>query len=257
MARSCVTAPIVLVHGILGFSEIRVAGVKIGDYFRHIQEALQDDGNTVPKPPQLDPAGSIEQRAQNLNYYLDATLPGQQVHLIAHSMGGLDSRCMISGLHMADRILSLTTIGTPHHGSPVADKGIDYFGTVLDTLHGLGVDLTGFFDLTTAKCAEFNTQFGDISPVKYYSVAGRFEPVLLDILKLPHDIILQADAAPDDGLVPVSSAQHGAFLGIWPCDHFRLINWATNILTPLSELDDASVIDSYRGLIQNLVAAGF
>ena len=44
-------------------------------------------------------------------------------HLIAHSMGGLDSRFLITHLQPEEdnRILSLTTIGSPHHGSPIAD----------------------------------------------------------------------------------------------------------------------------------------
>ena len=44
-------------------------------------------------------------------------------HLIAHSMGGLDSRFLISHLQPSgdNRILSLTTISSPHHGSPLAD----------------------------------------------------------------------------------------------------------------------------------------
>ena len=46
---------------------------------------------------------------------------GRPVHLIGHSLGGLDSRFLISKLGMADRVLSLTTIGTPHHGTPLAD----------------------------------------------------------------------------------------------------------------------------------------
>ena len=44
-------------------------------------------------------------------------------HLIAHSMGGLDSRFLITHLQPTsdNRILSLTTIGSPHRGSPIAD----------------------------------------------------------------------------------------------------------------------------------------
>jgi triacylglycerol lipase len=42
-------------------------------------------------------------------------------YLIAHSMGGLDSRFMLSPAnldHLAAHVASLTTISTPHHGSP-------------------------------------------------------------------------------------------------------------------------------------------
>lgn len=49
-------------------------------------------------------------------------------HVIAHSMGGLDARFLTTHLQQKynspsypNRILSLTTLSTPHHGSPVAD----------------------------------------------------------------------------------------------------------------------------------------
>lgn len=43
------------------------------------------------------------------------------MNIIAHSKGGLDSRYLISGLHMAPYVASLTTICTPHRGSMLAD----------------------------------------------------------------------------------------------------------------------------------------
>jgi triacylglycerol lipase len=49
--------------------------------------------------------------------------PDKKIHIIAHSMGGLDARLLISrnlkGLR--DRIASLTTLCTPHEGSLAAD----------------------------------------------------------------------------------------------------------------------------------------
>lgn len=45
----------------------------------------------------------------------------EKVNIIAHSKGGLDSRYLISGLHMAPYVASLTTICTPHRGSMLAD----------------------------------------------------------------------------------------------------------------------------------------
>src|SRR5438874_2494875 len=74
--------------------------------------------------------------------------PRVKVNLVAPSMGGLDCRDMISSLGMADKVASLTTVGTPHHGSPVADITFGLMpGPVFDMLnlliHGLGWDLTG------------------------------------------------------------------------------------------------------------------
>jgi triacylglycerol lipase len=53
--------------------------------------------------------------------------PKEAIHIIAHSMGGLDSRRMISKGYLIEAngektaIQTLATIGTPHRGSPVAD----------------------------------------------------------------------------------------------------------------------------------------
>jgi triacylglycerol lipase len=259
--------PIVLVHGILGFSELRVGGVKVGDYFRGIRDLLRSSGNTVPTPPQLNTAGSVERRAGDLRDYLNgnAEVAGKQVHLIAHSMGGLDSRFMISQLGMAGRVLSLTTLGTPHEGTPLADQGVGALGQVIEPLLAVGVDIRGILDLTRARAVQFNLDNPDSGTIKYFSVAGVFEPrppnVLKffagDILKLPHDLIVAANGGANDGLVPAESAKHGTFLDTWPADHFLLINWATNLLTPVEELEDDSILERYADLVKNLADAGF
>ena len=43
-----------------------------------------------------------------------------KVNIIAHSKGGLDSKYMIENLGMEDSVASLTTLCTPHKGSPIA-----------------------------------------------------------------------------------------------------------------------------------------
>lgn len=181
MSNAIKPAPIVLVHGIFGFDQFTAFGTKIADYFREIPKALRDAGYVVPPPPKLNPAGKVKDRAQDLKRYFDDStnpdLAGQPVHLIAHSMGGLDARYMISHLGMAGRVLTLTTIDTPHHGSPIADlvvAGTD--ASLLPLLKRLGVDLTGIDDLTTAACAELNLTTPEADPVSYFSVVGHFTP---------------------------------------------------------------------------------
>lgn len=84
---------------------------------------------------------------------------------------------MISQLGMASRVLSLTTIGTPHHGSPIADEVIKAGKTKLTQLaEHLGCDVKGITDLTTTACADFNATTPDVPSVSYFSVAGQFEP---------------------------------------------------------------------------------
>src|SRR5580692_9244826 len=156
---------IVLVHGILGFS--RIAGV---EYFRGIAEHFREQGHLV-----LDPTQGIAYRGAQLRDQITAALnsgalnPAQLTHIMAHSMGGLDSRWMLSPAnpaHIGVPIRSLTTIGTPHRGSPIADlldspeqlssfAGLP-FGLVKDplapALDALGISLDGLRNLTTQSC---------------------------------------------------------------------------------------------------------
>jgi len=256
--------PIVLVHGIFGFNQLMLRGAKLADYFRLIPDALRAAGHIVPRPPQLNLSGSIAKRAQDLKNYLtdpaNTEVAGKQVHIIAHSMGGLDARYMISKLGMADRVASLTTVGTPHHGSPIADlvvAGTDPIRTRI--LEHLGVDINGISDLTIGACRQFNQEVVDHPHVRYFSVAGRFKPKhivgpSLGVLGLSHDIIRKKEGD-NDGLVSVKSATFGerqqnwTFLGAWEANHFRLVNWGTDLaLTPF-ELKDDTIIAKHKALV--------
>src|SRR5262249_21527275 len=123
MTLPTLKAPIVLVHGLCGYDQIKIGNWLVADYWPGIPALYRSAANRV-LTVRLSPTAAVATRAGQLRAAIRAAFPGEAVHLIAHSMGGLDSRYMISRLGMADRVLSLTTIGTPHRGSPFADWGI-------------------------------------------------------------------------------------------------------------------------------------
>lgn len=67
--------------------------------------------------------GSIEERAGQMHAWLKEKLPpGTGVNFMAHSMGGLDCRYLISHIKPTTyKPISLTMIGTPNRGSPFMD----------------------------------------------------------------------------------------------------------------------------------------
>ena len=84
--------------------------------------------------PNQDFAGPVELRSGQLKLRVEEALTqtgAPKVHIIAHSMGGLDARHMIVDLGMADKVASLTTIGTPHRGTILADHLLDHGGAML------------------------------------------------------------------------------------------------------------------------------
>src|SRR4051812_1660533 len=79
-------APIVLVHGLLGFSALRVLGRTVVNYFWGIEDALRAAGNQVYVAG-LSPTAGVAKRAAELRQFLNREAPGRQVHILAHSMG--------------------------------------------------------------------------------------------------------------------------------------------------------------------------
>lgn len=123
-------APIVLCHGLYGFDKIGPDSLPLlqVQYWGGIENALAKLGAKVivTKVPST---GSILERAQTLHSILKSILEGKEVNFIAHSMGGLDCRYLIS--HIPDKpykVNSLVTISTPHRGSAVMDWFRDNVG---------------------------------------------------------------------------------------------------------------------------------
>ena len=80
--------------------------------------------------PELDSTEGVEFRGSHLRDQIQAAAAArtidssQKTHIIAHSLGGLDSRYILSPANpnpLQVPIRSLTTLSTPHRGSPVAD----------------------------------------------------------------------------------------------------------------------------------------
>src|SRR5438128_10555081 len=99
-------SPIVLVHGLLGVNRIQVGDWTLASYFGQIPQLLTAAGNRVLLP-QLSLTGGVADRAGQLKQFLDEQMPGEPVHLIAHSMGGLARRYLIPRLGMAWGLLAL------------------------------------------------------------------------------------------------------------------------------------------------------
>jgi triacylglycerol lipase len=248
-------APIILVHGLLGFDRVKVGGYTLACYFPGIADFLTAAGNRVLEP-RLSPTHGVADRAAQLKAFLDRHLPGECVHLIAHSMGGLDSRYLIARLGMADRVLTLTTIGTPHRGTAFADWGVHRLGCVLRPVLGLlNIPFQAFYDLTTARCRTFNEEVPDAPGVRYFSVAGRHDGHWLNPeWKLPQWVVTEAEG-PNDGVVSLASATYGESCEIWEGDHLSLVNWHSPVGQVIGRRRERT--PAYSALVRRLADEGF
>ena len=222
--------PIALLHGAFGFDEILVREQRHA-YFHGVADRLQHHGIVVHKPV-VHPVAGIHRRATQLAKQL-RTLEGERVHLIAHSMGGLDARYAITKLGLADRVASLVTIGTPHHGTPLANMG----NTVARSLglRWLLVDAGDMLaDLTTERMIAFNRDVPDVPGVFYASVVGRIAPTATDVhpLLAPGHAFIKRKMGDNDGIIPTSSQEWGEVLLIVDADHWAQVGWSGSVDTP-------------------------
>jgi len=243
---------IVLVHGILGFRNLVELGpIGLIPYFRDVAEHFEARGHRV-LAVELDKTAGVARRAVQLGDQIAAALgaggpldPAQKTHIIAHSMGGLDSRYLLSPANPKPNnlpIRSLTTIGTPHFGSPIADA-VDDSHTPQNVKDAIGavlakfeISLDGLRDLRTDRCSAFSATHGNRPGVDYFCIAGIGRPLLIKTwaLFVPlHAFISLHTHEDNDGLVTRSSSRWGTPVGEWPADHVDEIGYNLPIIPPV------------------------
>jgi triacylglycerol lipase len=249
-------APIVLAHGLFGFSRIGLGRLTITTYFRRIPEALEAAGNRVLVTRVPSIAG-VHKRARRLGEAIQAAFGDEPVHLIGHSMGGLDARSLLADSQWHVRVLSLTTIGTPHLGSSLADFAKLRVGRIYRLLAALGIDPQGCLDVTRSSARRFQERHPQPDGIPCFSVAG--EPAR-DMVTWPlrrlHAALSELEG-PNDGLVSVESATaFGTPLPAWPLDHLQQLNWL-----PPGDGGPASALPSplelYAQVVSHLASLGF
>mgnify|MGYP006281833839 FL=1 len=261
MNSSTADYPIVLARGIChsdGLARMALGpdrkGLDAFSYFRKIPGFLEEHGYRVYQPA-VSWAGSLERRARNLRDELvritEDFTRHERVHIVAHSMGGLDSRMMIARYGLHEHVASLSTISTPHLGTTFANWGIRNLDRVVDLVGRLGVDIGGFRDLTTWQCRRFNEQTKDYESrngVKYRTYAGvqSYDRVCV-ALRFPHRMI-QRKEGPNDGLVSLKSARwrEDLFVKQIEADHLNEIGW-----WDVRDTDTLRNLKSFEKRIQN------
>ena len=248
-------APVVLVHGLSGFDRVFRTKRPSQEFFPGVRSHLEMAGNRVLMP-RVSATASIATRAGELKAFIRREVGTAKVHIIGHSMGGLDARYAVSRLGLDSQVLSLTTIGCPHRGTAFADWGVRMFGRLTHPLfRAMGISDDAFYDLTTESCGRFNADTPNVPGVRYFSVAGVIErPWLAHGWKLPCGIVRKAEG-PNDGVVSVASATWGESTAIWQGDHLNLVNWPNKRMRKAGEWPDRT--GEYAALLGQLQQAGF
>jgi triacylglycerol lipase len=219
------------------------------EYFRGLPEVYPDA--LFPKVP-VD--ARISQRAPLLAQQIKDRFPDGDIHVIAHSMGGLDTRYLLAKnlLGLAERIKSLSTISTPHRGSPVADlllglvPGIDSAPSQLFLNHFPAVGSGALHDLSTRAAVKFNQEIKDAPGITYrsYFGFGNTSLALLPTVEFIKSRGTTDEEKTNDGVVSLASAKWPVDLveQPWTADHLAQIGHNLDTTDLISRFDHKSAI---------------
>ncbi|MBO5379096.1 MAG: hypothetical protein J6A90_02095 [Clostridia bacterium] len=263
--------PIVLVHG-MGFRDR-----KWQVYWGRVPKMYRMMGAEVYFGGQ-DSTGAPETNARQVGDTIDEVLirtGAEKVNVISHSKGGLDTRYLISTLGYGDKIASLTTLQTPHHGS----KTVDWLMKFPRPLVRLAGFLTSAwykilgdkkpaayrcFELFTTQGAEkFNEENPDVDGIYYQSYAFVMKRFTSDFFMWLTSLVVGWGEGENDGLLPPSSVMWGDFKGIVRSNSARGISHADEVdfrrrrFTKKSGDGVCDILEIYKKIVIDLEERGF
>jgi pimeloyl-ACP methyl ester carboxylesterase len=205
------------------------------EYFKHIKvELARSNFNVLVCPKNSDKdQRSLTDRALDCARYL-RTFRGT-FHIVGHSMGGLVARKLLDLPEVSSSIKSVTTISTPHGGTPLAGFALRHHEN--DTLMG---KLLATFEFSPNKKAyikdvtmlesgnSFISSLRNKASIPIYSISNykvNFYNVAMEVTSR----FLAAELREyypnhselNDGIVPTESAIFGYHLGTIEADHME------------------------------------
>ncbi|MCP1109854.1 esterase/lipase family protein [Ohessyouella blattaphilus] len=260
--------PILMVHGVF-FRDWQYF-----NYWGRIPKELIKNGANVYYGKQ-ESALAVKESAKELSAQIEQILEetgAPKLNIIAHSKGGLDSRYAISMYGMHEKVASLTTINTPHYGCKWADillgklplsvvkKVAKTYNKMFKKLGDAHPDFIGAVeDLTEERALVFNQEVMDMPGVLYQSVMSKMNsPKSAGFpLSLTYRIINMLQKVENDGLVPITSAKWGEYLGDVVVSGRRGISHGDMIDLFRENIAGFEVRNFYVDLIKDLKSKGY
>lgn len=257
--------PVLMLHGV-AFRDFRWF-----HYWGRIPAELKKNGAALYYGNQ-EALGTVEQNGRDIAQRIEEVLKetgAEKVNLVCHSKGGLDARYAVTHCGAAEKVASVTTISTPHHGCKFADtatklpeKPYRLLAKIYDdAFRRFGDQHPDFYSATKAFCTEpsrrFNEETPDMPGVFYQSYASVMKNARSDLLlSIPYWFIRRCDGE-NDGLVTIDSARWGVFQGVFRNDASRGISHGDIIDLHREDYPHFDVRETYVSIFSKLKEQGF
>lgn len=260
-----VQRPVVLMHGFGVGASFRRGG------HLHSQALHLRSRGVRAVAPNVSPYNTVEARTtmwdDRLQHVLEDT-NSDRLLIVAHSMGGLDARYLISKMNWHEAIDVLVTVSTPHRGSSIAQFILDQPQAVREWLVDMA-DWVGsnILDDSSANIRQalteltpeyvqntFNEDVPDHPDVEYWSYgcqAGKGTDIPIDpVFRYLNRYLFEREGV-NDGIVSVQSARWGKYQGTVDADHARQVGLSSRLAAPF----DSNAF--YARIVEKLAAEGY
>lgn len=257
--------PVVLMHGFGVGASFRRGG--------HLHdEALYLRSRGVRAiAPNVSPYNTVRARTATWDDRLRRVLDeveSDRLVVIAHSMGGLDARHLISKMNWHEAINVLVTVSTPHRGSSVAEFILDQPEAVrewlVDMADWVGSNILedgsanirrALSELTPDYVENtFNEEVPNHPDVEYWSYgcrAGKGTDIPINPVFRYLNRYLYEREGVNDGIVSVESARWGNYRGTVDADHARQVGLSSRLAAPF----DSNTF--YANIVKDLAEEGY
>ena len=237
-ATSARHSPLIFIRGFNSHSndDLQLGPINFGLVHCHLQPEFEKRGFHFIPLYKMG-FGPIEEQISRARDQILSLRLGPEIHLLGHSTGGVIARGLAHALKSTHRILSVTTIVSPHRGTTLADHAAQFYKNHplwyrfwRATGYDVNLRVPLLEPLKTSSMLKFNETFPDVPEVKYASIVSGAR---LKTLPLFLKIIGQFSEDPNaetDGIVEKSSQPWGEVLGDFAADHGAIIGFRTALL---------------------------
>ncbi len=227
--------PVIFIRGFNSYpsDELQFGPINLGLVHRHLQPEFEARGFHFIPLYKMG-FGPIERQIERARDQVLALRLNPELHLLGHSTGGVIARGLAHALKSTRRILSVTTIVSPHRGSTLANRAAEF-----ERAHPLWYKLwkAAGYDvklrvpllepLKSKSMAQFNEQYPDLPGVSYSSIVSGAPLKSLPLFMRMIGQFADDTSAESDGIVEKSSQPWGDVLGEFSADHNAIIGFRT------------------------------
>lgn len=178
--------------------------------------------------------GTLSDQTAKAEAFLETLAPELEngFHAVGHSAGGLIAWGLASHSKWKDKVISLTTMATPHKGARLAETYMERFGRhsrskILERV-GYQPDLrfNVFNDFTRESVKAFKEKYSVGPAVKIASYSFSISPREMTWpIRLAHFLGLRIPDLDNDGFIELESQTEGHSLGHYKLDHLSQIGY--------------------------------